>query len=159
MSDTPNARMSDKYGFDIFDGEDVPRLVLSGDYVLSGTHQGGVHVEAGEFTLEGTLQGSLDLQTGVRASIRGKQQGSVSVAAGAVVVVAGVIEGSMSVASGGAVIIESAGRLAGSLANHGEVIVRGVFGGCYVGEGELRLEGDGYIKEPVTRDGVNYYEW
>jgi hypothetical protein len=37
--------------------------------------------------------------------------------------------------------------------------VRGVFGGARSGDGELILEGAGYIKEPVIRDGVHYYEW
>lgn len=159
MSDTQGIRMSDKYGFDMMDGREVPRLVIAEDHILTGTHQGGVHVEAGEFTLEGTLQGSLDVQSGVKASIRGRQQGSVAVGQGAVVVVTGAIEGSTHVSRGGTVITEASGRLAGSLTNHGEVVVRGVFGGSYDGDGEFRLEGSGYIKEPVVRDGVSYYEW
>lgn len=159
MPDMKAARMSNKYGFDIMDGQEVPRLVISGDYILSGTHQGGVHVEAGQFRLDGSLQGSLDLQTGVNASICGSQQGSVSIAAGAVLTVTGAIQGSTHVERGGHVIIEPSGRLAGSLTNYGEVVVRGVFGGSYTGDGDMRLEGDGYIKQPVVRDGASYYEW
>jgi cytoskeletal protein CcmA (bactofilin family) len=157
--DTRVARLSDKYGFDIMDGREVPRLVVTGDYTLSRTHQGGVHVESGQFRLEGTLQGSLDLQCGAAALIRGTQQGSVAVAEGAIAVVTGAIQGSVHVYSGGTVIIEGTGRLAGSLSNDGEVVVRGVFGGSYSGDGQLRLEGDGHIKQPRVRDGVSYYEW
>jgi len=151
--------MSDKYAFDIMDGREVPTLVVTDDYTLTGTHQGGVHVEAGDFRLDGTLQGSLDLQSGVKASIRGTQQGSVAVAEGAVVLVTRAFQGSTHISRGGVVIIEATGRLAGSLTNDGEVVVRGVFGGSYVGDGRLRLEGDGYIKQSVVRDGVSYYEW
>lgn len=157
--DTQAARMSDKYGSDLMDGREVPRLVVTGDYTLAGTHQGSVHLEMGQFGLDGTLQGSLDIQSGVTASIRGTQQGSVAVAEGAVVVVTGAIQGSTHVSRGGVVIVDATGRLAGSLTNDGEVVVRGVFGGSYVGDGQLRLEGDGYIKRPVVRDGVSYYEW
>lgn len=157
--DTRVARMSEAYGFDLMNNREVPKLVVSGDYTLAGTHQGSVHVESGKFGLEGTLHGSLDLQSGVTAFIRGTQQGSVSVAEGAVVVVAGAIEGSVHVCPGGAVTIEDTGRLAGSLHNDGEVVVRGVFGGSYLGDGQFRLEGDGYIKRPIVRDGVSYYEW
>lgn len=158
MDDSNVARMSTKYGVDYFDAEERPRLVVFGDYTLSEDHQGGVHVEAGQFTLHGTLQGSLDIQNGVRAVIRGRQQGSVSVASGARVVVEGSIEGSLSVAQGGVVTVESGGKLAGSLQNNGQVIVRGVFGGALTGT-PVRLEGNGYIKQPNVRDGVNCYEW
>lgn len=159
MSNTKAAELSSKYGFDIMRDGKVPRLVVSDDYVLSGTHQGGVHVEGGEFVLEGTLQGSLDLQSSVNAYIRGRQQGSVTVAKGAVVIVTGAIQGSTHVEVGGHVIVETSGRLAGSLTNYGEVLVRGVFGGSYTGDGNLKVEGDGRIKQPVIQNGVFYYEW
>jgi cytoskeletal protein CcmA (bactofilin family) len=135
------------------------RLVVAGDYVLSGLHQGGVHVEAGQFRLDGTLQGTLDVQTGVEVLIRGTQQGSVNVASGARVVITGSIEGSARVAPGGVVIVESGGKFAGSLNNNGDVTVRGVFGGSTSGDCSIRLEGSGYIKQPIVRDGANYYEW
>ena len=159
MSNINAAQLSSKYGFDFINGREVPRLVVTDGYILAGLHQGGVHVETGELTLAGTLQGSLDAQSGTRVCIRGRQQGSVSVASGAVVVVAGAIEGSVHVRRGGQVIIEAGGRLAGSLTNYGEVIVRGVFGGSYIGDGDMKLENDGYIKQPVIRDGARYYEW
>jgi cytoskeletal protein CcmA (bactofilin family) len=159
MSDSMAARMSTKYGVDYFDDDERPRLVVVGNYVLSGVHQGGVHVEAGEFRLHGTLEGGLDIQTGVDAVIRGRQQGSVSVAAGANVAVIGSIEGGVHIARGGELVIEPSGRLAGSLDNYGDVIIRGVFGGTTTGDRSVRLEGSGYIKQPVVRDGVNYYEW
>ena len=158
MNDTKVARMSTKYGVDFFDGEERPRLVVSGDYVLSHVHEGSVQVEAGRFRLDGTLKGSLDIQAGVHAVIQGKQQGSVFVASGSCVLITGSIEGSVTVARGGAVVVESGGKLAGSLRNNGEVTIRGVFGGSISGT-PVRLEGSGYIKQPVVRDGVNCYEW
>lgn len=152
-------RTSTEYGVDYIDDEERPRLIVAGDYALAGVHQGGVHVEAGRFLLEGVLQGSLDIQTGAEAIIRGTLQGSASVASGSRVVVTGSIEGSASVARNGTLIIESGGKLAGSLTNYGDVIVRGVFGGVATGDCALRLEGTGYIKQPVIRDGTNVYEW
>jgi cytoskeletal protein CcmA (bactofilin family) len=159
MTDSTVAYMSTKYGVDIFDGVDQPQLVVAGDYVLSGVHQGSVHVEAGKFHLDGTHQGSLDVQTGVEVLISGSQQGSVKVAMGARVLITGSINGSAHVARGGTIIVESGGKFAGSLNNYGDVIVRGVFGGTTSGDRRVRLEGSGHIKQPSVRDGVNYYEW
>jgi cytoskeletal protein CcmA (bactofilin family) len=158
MTNQNVAHMSTKYGLDYFNGKGQPRLVVFGDYVLSNVHQGSVHVESGQFYLDGTIRGSLDVQDGVNAVIKGRQQGSVSVANGACVVVIGSIEGSIHVSRGGSVIVESNGKLAGSLNNRGDVIVRGVFGGSVTGA-PIRIECSGYIKQPVIRDGVSYYEW
>lgn len=74
-------------------------------------------------------------------------------------VVLGKISGSIHVARGSTLVVEPQGTLAGSLANHGTVIVRCVFGGSRSGNGELRLEGTGWVKQPVTKDGIQYYEW
>lgn len=153
------AYLSRRYGVDSLDGQETPQLVVVGDYTLVDTHRGTVHVEAGDFQLDGTLQGTLAVQSGVRARIRGEQQGSVSIAEGAVVIVTGTIQGSAEVREGGTLVVEAGGRLAGSLRNDGQVLVRGVFGGAYDGEGRLELEGAGYIKQPVIRDGVSIYEW
>lgn len=158
MNDTTVAYMSTKYGVDFLDGDARSRLVVTGDYVLTHVHHGGVHVESGQFQLDGIIQGSLDIQAGVHAIIHGVQQGSVSVACGALVVITGSIEGSVTVARGGAVVVENRGKLAGSLHNDGEVTVRGVFGGSISGI-PVRLEGNGYIKQPIVREGINYYEW
>jgi len=38
------------------------------------------------------------------------------------------------------------------------VVVRGVFGGNEMGDSPVRLEGDGYIKQPTIRDGMYFYE-
>lgn len=151
--------MSSEYGFDKIDGHDVPQLVISKDYVLVGTHNGTVHVEAGQFTLQGTLQGTLDIQPGVKCYITGKQQGTVTIGDRAVVSVAGAIQGTTRVNRGASLIIEAGGKLAGTLSNEGMVVIRGVFGGARTGNGELKLEGDGYIKQPKIRKGVSYYEW
>jgi len=56
-------------------------------------------------------------------------------------------------------VIEETGKLAGTLNNNGKVILRGVFGGARSGNGEFIVEGNGYIKQPVVRDGVSYYQW
>lgn len=151
--------MHRRYEDDWVDGRSVPPLVVDTDHVLTGIHQGTVHVEAGHFTLAGVLQGTLYIHTGVVASIDGTQQGEVTVEGGSRVEVAGAIEGGTRVQPGAAVIVESGARLAGSLSNDGLVVVRGVFGGARSGAGEFRLEGSGRVKQPTVRDGVSYYEW
>lgn len=148
-----------RYPIDVINGRNVPPLVLSADQVLLGTHSGSVHVEAGRLELRGRIQGSLTVHSGAAASIVGAQAGSVHVEAEAVVTVEGSIQGSTHVAEGGEVIVQPRGRLAGSLHNEGRVVVRGVFGGSRTGLGDLVLEDAGYIKQPVIRDGINYYEW
>lgn len=151
--------MTNPYSSDWIDDREVPQLVIRDAHVLTGIHSGTVHVESGEFTLAGVLQGSLDIQRGATALITGAQQGSVSLESGSVVTVRGAIEGSTSVEAGAILIIEPGGKLAGTLTNDGSVILRGVFGGAKFGLGELKIEGQGYIKEPIIRGGVSYYEW
>jgi cytoskeletal protein CcmA (bactofilin family) len=147
------------YGNDIINGREVAPLVVSGDRVLAGVHQGTVHVEGGHFELRGTLQGTLSVYRGATASISGTQQGSVYVASGASVTVAGAIEGSTHVEQRAELVVEPRGRLAGSLHNDGRVIVRGIFGGARSGLGEFVLEDQGTVKQPIIRDGIYYYEW
>lgn len=132
---------------------------MAGDYVLTGVHEGTVHVEGGHFELRGTLQGTLSVHPGATATIAGTQQGSVHVAAGASVTVAGAIEGSTHVERRAELIVERRGKLAGSLHNDGRVIVRGIFGGARSGLGEFLLEDQGSIKQPTIRNGTRYYEW
>ena len=151
--------MTRQYDDDWMDGREVPPLVVREDHILTGTHEGSVHVEAGQFTLAGVIQGSLDIQGGVRALISGAQQGSVSLEPDSVVTVTGAIEGSAAVGAGATLIIERGGKLAGSLRNDGLVILRGVFGGSRDGSGEFRIEEHGRIKQPIIRDGMNIYEW
>lgn len=53
--------MNNNYSISIVDGREVPPPVVRQDYTLSGTHAGGVHVEAGEgavVTVTGAIQGS-----------------------------------------------------------------------------------------------------
>jgi len=151
--------MTGQYDSDWINGREVPQLAIREDYILTGSHACTVHVESGQFTLAGVLQGTLDVQRGATALITGTQQGTVRLASGSVVTVHGSIQGSTNVERGGILIIEAGGRLAGTLTNDGQVILRGVFGGVRVGSGELKIEGQGYIKQPTVRDGVNYYEW
>jgi cytoskeletal protein CcmA (bactofilin family) len=136
-------------------------LIVSSVHLLAGTHRGTVIVESGGvLNLHGTLQGSLSIKTGANVVITGAQQGSVAVAAGAAVTVQGSIQGSTDIASGATVTIEPSGKLAGSLHNNGLLVLRGVFGGTQSGSGAIRIEGDGYVKQPTSvKDGVHYYEW
>ena len=46
----------------------------------------------------------------------------------------------------------------GSLNNQGTTIVRGIYGGSYEGN-SIILEDSGYIKNPIVKNGVNYYEF
>lgn len=151
--------MNTKYDFDIIDGHSVPPLVITSDHVINDTHQGTVHVETGTLELLGVLQGTLAIHPNASAVISGKQQGTVSLAQGAKVIVRGAIQGTVSVAQGAVLIVEETGRLAGTLSNNGDVVLRGVFGGAKSGCGDIRTEGNGYIKQPIIRDGASSYEW
>lgn len=151
--------MTRKYEYDHINGRLVPPLVINSDHVLEGTHRGTVHVESGTLQLKGTLQGTLHVQEGAAVVITGTQQGTVAIAAAAAVTVFGAIQGTTTLERGATLIIEASGKLAGTLVNSGLVVLRGVFGGERVGSGQLRVEGDGYIKQPIVRDGVTYYEW
>jgi cytoskeletal protein CcmA (bactofilin family) len=151
--------MHTKYEFDSIGGRSVPPLVITSDHVINDTHQGTVHVEAGTLELLGVLQGTLAIHTNASVVISGKQQGTVSLAQGTKVIVRGAIQGTVSVAQGALLIIEETGRLAGSLSNNGNVVLRGVFGGAKSGHGDMQIEGNGYIKPPIIRDGVSFYEW
>lgn len=151
--------MGHSYGFDIIDGKSTPPLIITSDYVLTGVHQGTVYVEAGILTVIGILQGTLVVQYGTKVKINGKQQGTVYVYPEASVIVSGAIEGTVTLENGASLLIEETGKLAGTLTNNGLVILRGVFGGARTGHGQLQIEGNGYIKTPVTRNGIQYYEW
>lgn len=148
-----------KYGFDYIDGRDVPQAVIEDDFTIQGKHDGTVHVENGTLTIQGELHGTLDVQSGAKAIIIGKQYGTVSVANNAEIVIFGELHGTTNVSVHGTAVVEAHGKLAGTLSNNGTVIVRGVFGGAQSGHGELILEENGYIKQPVIKNGMNYYEW
>lgn len=151
--------MTEKYDFDTIDGRLVPPLVITSDYAISGAHQGTVHVEAGCLDLRGVLKGTLVIHSNASAVVYGAQKGTVSLEAGARSTVHGVIQGTVTIARGASLVIEGTGRLAGTLANNGTVVLRGVFGGAQSGRGDMRIEGSGYIKQPVIQDGVSFYEW
>ena len=148
-----------KYGFDYIDGRDVPQTVIEDDFTIQGKHDGTVLVENGTLTIQGELHGTLDVQSGAKAIIIGKQYGTVSVANNAEIVIFGELHGTTNVSVHGTAVVEAHGKLAGTLSNNGTVIVRGVFGGAQSGHGELILEENGYIKQPVIKNGMNYYEW
>ena len=122
-----------KYGFDYINGREVPQTVIEDDFTIQGKHNGTVHVENGTLTIQGELHGTLNVQSGAKAIIIGKQHGTV--------------------------IVEANGKLAGTLNNNGIVIVKGAFGGAQSGQGNLILEENGYIKQPVIKNGMKYYEW
>lgn len=148
-----------EYGFDYVDGVKVPHTVITDDYTIKSKHNGTVHVEGGILTICGELNGTLDIQSGATVIIIGKQRGTVSVNSNAKVTIIGELQGTTSVSNYGTVIVEKTGKLEGTLNNNGTVIVRGVFGGAQSGNGELILEEDGYIKQPIKKNGINYYEW
>lgn len=147
------------FGFDYINGVEVPQMVIEDDYVLYNDHHGTVHVVNGTLTIKGELHGTLDVQSNSVAIILGEQHGTVAVANNAKVIVFGELHGTTAVSSDGMVIVEENGKMAGTLNNNGTVIIKGVFGGAQSGFGEIVLEGNGYIKQPVMRNGINYYEW
>lgn len=147
------------YEMDYIDGRKVPPMVINEDYVLVGEHSGTIHVEEGTLVIQGKNSGTLDVQAGTKVEVLGEQSGSTYIAAGAEVVVRGIMSGSTTISSGSSIIVEEKGRLSGSLRNEGTLIIRGVFGGARSGDGEIIIEDNGYIKEPVTRNGMTYYQW
>jgi cytoskeletal protein CcmA (bactofilin family) len=159
LCDIKGGLMMREYGYDVIDGRRVPQLVVTKDHVIAGIHQGTVHVEAGTLYLRGTLQGTLDVQNGAFVEVTGEQQGTVTIASGAKITVVGAIQGTTTVEPKASLVIEASGKVAGTLCNHGLVILRGVFGGAQSGAGSLCIEDNGYIKQPVVKDGINYYEW
>lgn len=136
-------------------------IVITSEHAILGTQRGTVRVTSGgTLCLDGTLQGTLDIQAGGTVRVNGQQQGTVAVAPHATVTVFGAIQGTTSLERGASLTIEPSGKLAGTLVNDGLVVVRGVFAGAQSGNGTIRLEGDGYIKQPASiKDGVHYYEW
>jgi len=148
-----------KEAYDLIDGKEVPQLFLYKDYTLTGIHQGTINIMAGHFTLEGRLEGTLNIQSQQPSKITGVQAGSVSLISGAKIHVTGAIEGTTTVQQGAILIIEAGGKFAGTLSNNGKVIIRGVFGGLQDGNGELVVEGPGYIKQPKIIDGNYFYDW
>ncbi len=151
--------MSEDYEYDIINGRRVPQTVINGNHTIADIHQGTIHVEAGKLSLTGTLKGTLSIKSGAEAHIAGRQQGTVSLQRDTRAVVTGEIEGTTVVANGATLIIEETGKLAGTLTNEGLVILRGVFGGARSGAGDFRIEGSGRVKQPVVRDGIQYYDW
>ena len=111
------------YPSDFFDG--IPRspMVVSSDQTLTGTHQGGVYLQAGHFRLDGHLQGSLSVEPGASAEINGELQGSIHIARGATAVVNGWFQGSAYVE--GSFVVERGATASGSIHNDGSFIVRG----------------------------------
>lgn len=151
--------MKQKYDHDNIDGKAVPPLVITSDYTLEGLHRGTVIVELGTLHLNGILQGTLAVHSGAKVIVTGEQQGTVAISSGASATIIGAINGTVSLENGANLLIEESAKLAGTLANDGLVILRGVFGGARSGRGQLRIEGKGYIKDPVIRNGIQYYEW
>lgn len=71
--------------------------------------------------------------------------------------VTGKIQGTTSVSKGATVVVEETGKLQGALSNYGKVILRGTLAGAQSGNGEVVVEGNGHIKQPVVKNGINYY--
>ncbi len=145
--------------YDFIDGQKVPPTEITSDTHLVGVHRGTVKVLAGELILSGTLQGTLSVSRGASVLISGKQHGTVALGSGSNIVVTGSIHGTTVLEPNSNLIIEEGGKLAGTLQNDGVVIIRGAFGGARSGMGRFQVEGNGYIKEPVIKNGAHYYEW
>ncbi|EHR0921399.1 hypothetical protein KS884_004614, partial [Vibrio parahaemolyticus] len=145
--------------FDYIDGQKVPQTYIDEDFELVGTHDGTVHVISGVFKLLGTLRGTLDIKTEKTLEILGNQQGTVSLSNDSNVIVKGTISGTVSIPYGAVMTIEPSGKLQGTLVNDGTVILKGVFGGQQSGAGDLIIEDQGYIKQPVVKDGMTFYQW
>lgn len=143
--------------YDIINGEKVPQTILNEDFELLGTHSGTVKVRGGCFKLHGTLQGTLEVDCPDTAEIHGVQQGTVSLAPNSSLRVTGKIQGTTSISRGATLVIEETGQLQGTLSNNGTVILRGTLAGAQSGSGDLVIEGNGYVKQPVVKDGINYY--
>jgi len=148
-----------EYSYDYIDGKRVSPLIITSDFNLLGEHNGTIHVENGTLTISGELHGTLDVQSSARVIIIGKQNGTVSLESGASVVVYGQVNGTTNLNYNSSLVIEVGGKLAGTLVNNGKVIVRGAFGGAQSGQGELTVEGNGSIKQPIIKDGISYYQW
>ena len=146
------------YGYDIIDGKKIAHTVIENDYKLERKHIGTVHVVNCELIIYGELHGTLDVQQNAKVIIEGKQHGSTYIDNDAQIVINGELHGSTYVKSNGVITIENAGKMMGSLNNHGTVVVKGVFSGSQTGSGSLLLKGNGYIKQPIVRNGINYYE-
>ncbi|SDG86028.1 hypothetical protein SAMN05216588_101216 [Pseudomonas flavescens] len=145
--------------YDIIDGRKVPQLTITSDTVISDKHQGSIKVVGCQLTILGTVNGSISVYQGGSVIIQGQVNGSLAIDQMCTVTILGRCNGSASLANLARVLIEPSGRLAGSIANFGELVVRGAFGGAQSGNGRVRIEGDGYIKQPVIRNGVHYYDW
>lgn len=141
-------------------GSRFDQLVATDHFVMSGDYRGGVCVEVdSSFELIGELHGSLRVHEGAKAVISGHHHGSLHVELRAEVRITGRHNGSLHVDYGGVATVEPGGRLSGSMHNNGLIVLRGAFDGSQSGAGDLRIEGDGYVKEPRIRRGVNYYDW
>lgn len=145
--------------YDITDGQKVAQTNISQDYVLDGTHKGTINVLNGQLTVIGCLMGSLNITSGATAVIVGEVKGSTVVESGSHITILGALNGSAVVQDDAYILVEETGKLAGALVNQGTVIVRGVFGGSQIGDGEIILDGNGYIKNPVIKNGISHYDW
>ena len=148
-----------KYEVDYIDGKRVEQLVITSDYSLIGEHHGTVHVENGTLTISGELHGTLDIQNNTKVIIMGEQHGTVYLGRNSVLIIHGELHGSTTFDYNSNVIVEEGGRLSGTMTNYGTVIVKGVFGGAKTGNGKLLVEGNGYIKQPLIKDGISYFQW
>lgn len=148
-----------KYEMDYINEDQIEQLVITSDYNLIGDHYGTVHVENGTLTISGELHGTIDIQNNTKVIIFGKQHGTVSLGSNALLIIHGELHGTTNFDYNSNVIVEEGGKLIGTMTNNGMVIVRGIFGGAKAGNGILVVEGNGYIKQPIMKNGISYYQW
>ena len=137
--------------------------VVTGSEVLTIPHSGGVCVHEGatfELASQGRLSGSLTLQPGSSARIAGQHSGSLHVGQDSVVDILGSQSGSVHVERTRLVKVHPGGKLAGSLHVAGLIENRGTRGGsAHLSSGAIQDLNGGSVKQPIQRDGTNYYSW
>lgn len=136
--------MSNKYENDIFDGKEVPPLVINEDSEID-SHEGTIHVESGTLKLNGAHMGTLSVHTGSMAIINGKQMGTVNLDPGSKVELNGNLFGSTNISERAELIINNNGELLGSYTIYGKIIVFGILSGIKSGDGEILVQEGGKV--------------
>lgn len=139
-----------------------PWIIESSEH-LNGQHSGSICVHDGaEFTIPPGARhsGSLTFRSGSTGRILGKHSGSLHIGPNAVVEVIGDQSGSVHVEYGALLKVAVTGKLAGSLHVSGTIENRGVRGGSvHLASGEIQDIDGGTVKEPVQKNGMDFYGW
>lgn len=142
---------------------EVPPLIIEGDELLGGKHNGSVCIHSGTVTIMrgATYNGSVTVQPSAQLSILGVLNGSLTINSDATVEVSGAHNGSTHVGGEGLLRISAGGRAAGSLMVRGRVENLGERGGVVtlIGGEIIDLPGS-TVKQPESgADGAQIYRW